>query len=98
MARVVDLVGFDYQIECYVPEKKRRFGYFCLPLLWGDELIGRADAKVFRNEGRLLVKTLYLEPGTKDTDELRQTLFEGLDRFAARNECQTVNIEKTVWL
>ncbi|MEM9316175.1 MAG: crosslink repair DNA glycosylase YcaQ family protein [Pseudomonadota bacterium] len=40
--RTAALFGFDYQIECYLPQSKRRFGYFCLPLLYGDRFLGQA--------------------------------------------------------
>ncbi len=43
--RMLQLFDFDYQLECYVPAPKRRYGYFCLPILYGDALIGRLDAK-----------------------------------------------------
>src|SRR6185503_1909469 len=42
--RLQKLFGFDYQIECYVPEPKRKYGYFVLPVLWGDRLAARIDA------------------------------------------------------
>ena len=54
--RLIDLFGFDYQIECYVPEPKRKYGYFCLPLLLGSEFVGRVDAKAHRATGTLEIK------------------------------------------
>ena len=46
--RNVALHEFDYQIECYVPAPKRRFGYFCLPILYRDRFVGRVDCKAQR--------------------------------------------------
>ena len=59
--RMLDIFDFDYQIECYVPAKKRRYGYFCLPLLWGQEFAGRMDAKINRKTGLLSIVNLHLE-------------------------------------
>jgi len=61
--RTLALWGFDYTLECYVPEPKRRWGYFVLPILWHGELVGRLDAKAERRDGIFRVKALYLEPG-----------------------------------
>ena len=43
--RTLELFDFDYQIECYLPSHKRRYGYFSLPILYGDALIGRGDSQ-----------------------------------------------------
>jgi hypothetical protein len=65
--RAEHLFGFDYRIEIFVPEKKRRYGYYVLPLLEKDRFTGRADVKAHRADGRLEVKGLWLEPGVKLT-------------------------------
>ncbi|MEP1207074.1 MAG: crosslink repair DNA glycosylase YcaQ family protein [Rhizobiaceae bacterium] len=59
------LFGFEYRIEIYVPEEKRRWGYYVFPLLEGDRLIGRIDMRARRKEGVLEIKSLWLEPGVK---------------------------------
>jgi uncharacterized protein len=59
--RAQALYGFEYQIECYVPEPKRRFGYYCLPILLRDRFVGRADCKAHRGTRRLEVRALYIE-------------------------------------
>ena len=60
--RAQRLFGFDYRIEVFVPEAKRRYGYYVFPLLEGDRLIGRIDMKHERQAGVLRVKGLWLEP------------------------------------
>jgi uncharacterized protein YcaQ len=69
-ARALDLFGFDYRIECYTPAAKRKYGYFTLPILHKNALIGRLDPKAHRKEGIFEVKSLHLEPGVVIDDEL----------------------------
>jgi uncharacterized protein len=55
--------GFDYQIEVYVPEAKRQYGYYCLGILWRDRFVGRVDVKADRGKALLLLQQLTLEEG-----------------------------------
>ncbi|WP_078085241.1 winged helix-turn-helix domain-containing protein [Microbulbifer mangrovi] len=57
--RLKRLFGFDYQLECYVPEAKRRYGYFCLPILYRDRFVGVVDLKADRAAGLLRIKSLH---------------------------------------
>jgi len=59
------MFGFDYTIECYVPEHKRRYGYFVLPILRRGRLIGRLDAKAHRLRGEFEIKAIFLEAGIR---------------------------------
>ncbi len=69
-ARARELFGFDYSIECYLPQSKRRYGYFLLPILYKGALVGRLDAKAHRKDGIFEVKSLYLEPHAVPSEEL----------------------------
>lgn len=60
-ARALEFFDFDYRLECYTPEAKRRYGYFVLPILCRGALIGRLDAKAHRADGVLEVKSLHCE-------------------------------------
>lgn len=90
--RTRNLFGFDYQLECYVPEPKRQFGYFSLPLLYGDELIGRMDAKAERKTGIFRINHLAFEPGLKLTDQLTTALRRGIVRFCEDHNCHTIKL------
>ncbi len=72
------LFGFDHLIEVYKREHERVFGYYVLPLLVGDRLVGRADLKADRAEGVLRIKRFTPEPG------IRRRLDEPLERAALR--------------
>jgi uncharacterized protein len=64
--RMVELFEFDYQLEMYKPAAKRRWGYFALPILYGDRLIGKVDATTDRVAGVLRVDAIYQDvPFTK---------------------------------
>jgi uncharacterized protein YcaQ len=88
--RLKELFDYDYQIECYVPESKRKFGYFCLPLLYGSDLVGRIDCKVHRKERVLKVNALFQEKEIKDPDKYQVQLQQALTEFATFNQCDEV--------
>jgi uncharacterized protein YcaQ len=56
------IFGFDYVHEQFLPKQKRKFGTMVLPILWGDELIGRVDPQMDRTEGKLLVNSVHAQP------------------------------------
>ena len=86
--RLKNLFDYDYTIECYVPGPKRKYGYFCLPVLYGDTFVGRMDCKAERTEQILYVKEMFYEK--KPTAALKAEIKKALQNFAAFNGCMEV--------
>ncbi len=89
-SRLSQLFNFDYQIECYLPAAKRQYGYFTLPILLGDEMIGRVDCKNHRDKKLLAINNLWLEQTTKVNDELVNHLATGLKNYATSLDCNQI--------
>jgi uncharacterized protein YcaQ len=85
--RLSSLFEFDYRIECYVTASKRIYGYFCLPILYGDKFVGRIDCKAHRAHQRFEVLSLHLEEGPLDREQFFLALSDELQRFADFNRC-----------
>lgn len=89
-ARADFLFGFFYRIEVFVPEPKRRWGYYVFPILEGDRLVGRVDAKAFKAEGVLRIKGFWPEAGVKPTKARAEKLDAELHRLARFAACDRV--------
>jgi len=90
--RLKALFQYDYQLECYVPAAKRRYGYFCLPLLYRDEFIGRMDCKAHRKTSHLEIKSLYLDQHCFE-DELAISAFtDAVKQFCYFQQCDSVSL------
>lgn len=92
--RLKALFQYDYQLECYVPAAKRKYGYFCLPLLYRDEFIGRMDCKAHRKISRLEIKSLHLEQHNFDEEEVIAALVKAIIKFCYFQKCDTVLLTK----
>ncbi|HEU4742428.1 MAG TPA: crosslink repair DNA glycosylase YcaQ family protein [Meiothermus sp.] len=78
--RIRDLFGFDYKWEIYVPEAKRKYGPYVLPILAGERLIGRLDARMDRAKRTLNVRNIWWEGNV--TEAQRRRVWQGLEGFA----------------
>ena len=102
--RLQALFDFDYQVECYVKAEKRRYGYFCLPILYRDQFIGRMDCKAHRTTGEFNIKQLHIEgrgmegqgnhPSRKLDDSFFPAFAEAVRDFAAFNGCGTLSLSQ----
>jgi len=74
--------GFDYIWEVYKPEHQRKFGYYTLPVLWGDRLVARFDSKLDRTKNTFVILGLWLEDKALGKDEVfAEALARGFARF-----------------
>ncbi len=85
---------FDYQVECFVPAPKRKYGYFSLPILAGDAFIARMDSKADRKERVLVINNLHFE-NVKLSKALVAKLAVAIQDFARFNRCERVVLKKT---
>ena len=92
--RALTLFNFDYRIECYTPEAKRKYGYFTLPILVRGVLVGRLDAKAHRADGLFEVRALHLEPGVTADDTLASDIVDAVVRCAKWHQTPTIRIGK----
>lgn len=81
--RVQAFFGFEQRIEIYVPPEKRRWGYYCLPVLAGEHLVARVDLKAERSAGVVRVLTRHMEPRWEGDAAATRAVDTALDRHAA---------------
>jgi hypothetical protein len=86
------IFGFEHVIEVYKPEPQRVYGYYVLPFLYRDRLVGRADLKSDRAEGVLRVRAFHLEPGVHRSGALETSLEKALARLA-----RVLGLERVAW-
>lgn len=92
--RLRDFFDFDYQVECFVPEPKRKYGYFSLPILVGDSFVARMDSKADRKQKVLIVHNLHFEP-VKLSQPVINKIIDALKAFAKFNQCRDIVIKKS---
>lgn len=80
--RTSRLFGFDYVREQFLPQEKRKYGTYVLPILWGERLIGRIDPRLDRARGELLVNAVHAEPDAPRDREIASQVGETITRFA----------------
>ena len=81
------LFGFQYSWEIYTPASKRKYGYYVLPVLYGDRLVGRIEPKADRKANSLTVQNIWFEPGVRQTKTLSGMIDKAVCRLARFNGC-----------
>ena len=90
--------GYRYSWEIYTPVVKRKYGYYVLPVLWGDRLIGRIEPKADRKAKTLTVQNVWLEPGVRRTKKLSGQIDRAVQRLARFNGCSVLSNDKeSLW-
>jgi hypothetical protein len=99
-ARTEKLFDFDFRIEIYTPQHKRQYGYYVLPILHGDRLIGRIDPKMNREHGRLHIHAVHAErdaPLTRKTARAIHGAIEDLATFLGATEIHYTHLVPSGW-
>lgn len=87
------LFGFEYSWEIYTPASKRKYGFYVLPILYGDRFAGRIEAVCQSKTNVLLVKNIWYEDGVRQTKKLLSEIDKTLKRFARFNQCGSIQFE-----
>ena len=91
-----DFLEFNYSLECYVPKNKRKYGYFCLPILWQNQLVGLIDPKVDRKEKTLIINNLHIMDRNLDHKKFMPSFCMALRDFMIFHNCERVQCGKPI--
>lgn len=92
--RLRDFFNFEYQVECFVPQPKRKYGYFSLPILIGETFVARMDSKADRKQQTLIIHNLHFE-SIKLTKPMVAKICDAIKAFAKFNQCGTIVVKKS---
>jgi len=88
--RIQRLFGFESKLEIYVPVEERVYGYYHLPVLYGDKIVARIEPKMDRSENKLIIRGYWTEPGFTETEDYRDKLGKNLEDFADFHGTKTI--------
>ena len=84
------LWDYHYKWEIYTPVNQRKYGYYVLPILYGDKFVGRIEAAADRKAATLVVRNIWYEDGVKQTKKLARAIEGACRRLAKFNDCVQV--------
>ncbi len=90
--RAREVFDFEYIWEVYKPLEQRRWGYYTLPILYGDDLVARLDPKLDRKTNTLHILGFWLEDDAPDDSAFADALAKGLIRFAKMVDAKKVDV------
>jgi uncharacterized protein YcaQ len=93
-ARTEELFGFSHRLEIYTPKAKRRWGYFVLPILHNERLIGRADLRMDRKSGRLIAPAIHREDKAPKGKAIATAIRRELERLAAWQGASDIEVQQ----
>lgn len=82
---IKEIFDFEYKWEIYTPQSQRKYGYYVLPILYGERLVGRIEMAYDRKNKQLNVSHIWYEPGVRVTKKLENGIKSALKRFEAFN-------------
>ena len=85
------LFDFSYQSEIYTPKDKRRFGYYVMPILHGNRLIGRIDPALNRAQKTLVINAIHIEPNVPITSEMGHAVSNAIQELAHFLNAMSIN-------
>ena len=81
---------YQYSWEIYTPAEKRKFGYYVLPIVYGEKMVGRIEAVADRKAETLVIKNIWYEKGISQTKKLNAAVDAAVKRLAKFNACQRI--------
>jgi uncharacterized protein YcaQ len=94
--RTSALFGVDFFIEFYLPAAKRKFGYFCMPVFYGTEFIGKVDAKADRESGVFTIINYFPEVKKRPSGDLKKMVREKIKELAEFAGCKKVEWNRKI--
>ncbi len=94
--RTETLFNFHYRSEIYTPKAKRKYGYYVMPILYGNRLIGRVDPKMDRKTRTLHINAIFLEPDVQLTAGMKTAVSQTIAQLATFLNADTVNYGRRV--
>ncbi len=90
---IKELFGFEYKWEIYTPDIDRKYGYYVLPILYGDQFIGRIEPIYDRKNKKLTVKNIWYEEGIKPTKKMESIIKKQINKLEKLNQKEIISLK-----